>query len=96
MASSYLQGVDPRDPLASPVYGDYRGLPPLLVQAADTEALYADATRIADTARRDGVDVKLDTYTDTVHGFHMFNFLPESAAALERIGEFTATVCRAR
>ena len=92
IASSYLQGVDPRDPLASPVYGDYRGLPPLLVQAADTEALYADATRIADAARRDGVDVKLDTYTDTVHGFQMFNFLPESAAALERIGEFSATV----
>jgi salicylate hydroxylase len=94
MATSYLQGHDPRDPLASPVYGDLRGLPPLLVQAAENEALYADATRIVEAARRDGVGVELDSYPDSVHIFQVFDFLPESASALARIGEFAARVCR--
>jgi salicylate hydroxylase len=92
MATSYLQGHDPREPLASPIYGDYRGLPALLVQAAENEALYADAARMADAARRDGVQVEFDTYADTVHVFQMFDFLPESAQALTRISEFVRAV----
>jgi salicylate hydroxylase len=94
MATSYLQGHDPRDPLASPVYGDFCGLPPLLVQVAENEALYADAQRVADAARRDGVQVEVDRYPDTVHVFQMFDFLPEATAALVRIGEFAETVVR--
>jgi salicylate hydroxylase len=94
MATSYLQGHDPREPLASPIYGDYRGLPPLLVQTAENEALYADAVRMAEAARRDGVHVELDAYHDTVHVFHVFDFLPESRRALARISEFTQAVSR--
>lgn len=93
-AAGCLQGTDPRDPLASPIYGSFGGLPPLLVQVAENEALYADATRMADAARRDGVSVELDTYSDTVHVFQMFDFLPESTAALDRIAEFAVTVSR--
>ena len=92
MATSYLQGHDPRDPLASPVYGDFRGLPPLLVQVASNEALYSDAQRVADAARSDGVHVEVDQYPDTVHVFQIFDFLPEATAALSRIGEFAETV----
>ena len=92
MATSYLQGHDPRDPLASPVYGDFRGLPPLLVQVARNEALYSDATRVADATLRDGVHVEVDRYPDTVHVFQIFDFLPEATAALARIGEFARTV----
>jgi salicylate hydroxylase len=96
MAVRYLQGSDPRNPLASPVYGDFRGLPPLLIQVGENEALYDDATRMAAAARRDGVEVELDTYSDTVHAFPIFDFLPESAAALARIATFTASVAKAR
>jgi salicylate hydroxylase len=92
MATSYLQGHDPRDPLASPVYGDFRGLPPLLVQVAENEALYSDAQRVADAALRDGVRAEIDRYPDTVHVFQIFDFLPEATAALARIGEFAKTV----
>jgi salicylate hydroxylase len=94
MATSYLQGHDPREPLASPIYGDYRGLPPLLVQAAENEALYADAVRMVDGARRDGVEVALETYVDTVHVFQLFDFLPESMRALASISEFAQSVLR--
>lgn len=93
-AANYLQGSDPRAPLASPVYGDYRGLPPLLVQVAANEALYDDATRMVDAAHRDGVQAELDTYADTVHVFQMFDFLPESTEALQRISKFATQVAQ--
>jgi salicylate hydroxylase len=70
------------------VYGSYVGLPPLLVQVAENEALYSDAVRVVDAARRDGVEVELDLYQDSVHVFQIFDFLPESASAIRRIGEF--------
>ena len=92
MATSYLQGHDPREPLASPIYGDYAGLPPLLVQAAENEALYADAVRMVDAARRDRVEAELETYADTVHVFQLFDFLPESARALEKLSGFAQAV----
>jgi salicylate hydroxylase len=92
MASSYLQTHDPRDPLASPIYGSFAGLPPLLVQVAEDEALYSDAVRLADAARRDGVDVELDLYQDSVHVFQAFAFLPESASAIRRIEGFVRAV----
>lgn len=66
----------------------------MLAQVAENEALYADATRMADAARRDGVSVELDTYSDRVHVFQMFDFLPESTTALDRIAEFAVTVSR--
>ncbi len=92
MASNYLQAHDPRDPLVSPVYGSYHGLPAILVQAAENEALYSDAVRVADAARRDGVDVELDIHQDSVHIFQVFDFLPELASAIRRIGEFAGAV----
>jgi acetyl esterase/lipase len=71
---------------------DYRGLPPLLVQVAENEALYADAARMADAAHRDGVQVELDAYPDSVHVFQLFDFLTESTTALARIAEFATAV----
>lgn len=88
MATNYLQGHDPRDPYVSPVHGHYTGLPPILVQAATNEALLSDAQRVAEGARAAGVDVEVDLYDDSVHVFQIFDFLPESQKALERIGSF--------
>jgi hypothetical protein len=34
LAAAYLKGVDPRTPLASPLYTDLRGLPPMLIKSA--------------------------------------------------------------
>jgi salicylate hydroxylase len=88
MASTYLQTHDPADPLASPLHGSFLGLPPLLVQVAENEALYSDAVRLVDAARRDGVEVELDLYQDSVHVFQAFDFLPESTSAIQRIEGF--------
>jgi salicylate hydroxylase len=88
-ATSYLQGHDPLDPLASPVYGYFEKLPPLLIAVGRNESLFSDSVLIAEAARRDGVEVQLDIYDDTVHVFPMFDFLPEASQAVARIGDFT-------
>ncbi|MQA16031.1 MAG: alpha/beta hydrolase fold domain-containing protein [Pseudonocardiaceae bacterium] len=88
MAASYLQGQDPTTPLASPVYADLRGLPPLLIQASDVEALRDDALRLAAKAEGDGVDVEVDTYDDAVHMFPIFDFLSEAGRAVQQVGSF--------
>jgi len=85
-ADHYLAGADPKDPLASPVFGDLRGLPPLLVQAGTAEAIEDDAVRLAVATEAAGVPVTLELYDGMIHVWHAFApRLPEGTAAIERI-----------
>ena len=63
----YLQGHDPRDPLASPLHADLAGFPPLLVQVGSRERLLSDSTRFAAKADAAGVDVRLEVYDGCMH-----------------------------
>ena len=83
----YLEKTDPRNPLASPVFGDYRGIPPLLIQVGEHEMLRDDSIRVAKKARSDGIPVKLEVWPGMVHVFQIRGF-PESREAIKRIGEF--------
>ena len=87
MAAAYLDGHDPRTPLASPLYADLRGLPPLLVHVGTAETLLDDATRLAERARAAGVAVDLEVWDDMIHVWHAFApLLPEADEAVARIG----------
>jgi acetyl esterase/lipase len=89
LAKAYLGDTDPRTPLASPIYADLTGLPPLLIQVGTAEVLFDDATRLADRARAAGVDVILEPWDDMIHMWHSFAaILPEGQQAIDRIGEF--------
>jgi len=89
MAEAYLAGRDARTPLASPLYADLRGLPPLLVHVGTAETLLDDATRLAARARAASVAVDLETWEDMIHVWHAFApVLPESEAAIARVGEW--------
>jgi monoterpene epsilon-lactone hydrolase len=89
MATAYLQGQDPRTPLASPLHAQLKGLPPLLIQVGQAETLLDDATRLAERARMAGVDVTYEPWPDMIHVWQGFgSFLPEARQAIERIGEF--------
>jgi acetyl esterase/lipase len=46
----YLNGADPRTPLAAPIYADLKGLAPLLIQVGACETLLDDALRLAKVA----------------------------------------------
>lgn len=51
-ARIYLGEASPTDPFASPLYADLRGLPPLFIQASDSEVLLDDSARLAEKAAR--------------------------------------------
>ncbi len=85
----YLGKSDPKDPLASPVFGDYRGLPPLLIVAGEHEMLRDDAVRVAARARADGLAVTLEIWPGMFHVFQSHEpLLPEAKASIEHMAEF--------
>jgi len=89
LAETYLAGADPRSPLASPLYADLRGLPPLLVQVGTAETLLDDSRRLADRCREVGVEVSLEEWEGMPHVWHFFvSFLPEAQQAIARAGQF--------
>ncbi len=77
-----------RHPLASPVHGEYAGLPPLLLQVGTREVLLDDSTRVAAAARAAGVSVQLEIEDGAFHVWQAIPDLPESIDALKRIGAF--------
>lgn len=77
-ARHYLAGADPRDPLASPVFADLSGLPPLLIQVGSAEILLDDALALAARAGADGSPVRLDIWPDMPHVFLAFGFMLEA------------------
>ena len=89
MAADYLCGADPRDPLASPIFGDFSGLPPLLVVVGGYEVLLDDAVGLARRAAIGGVDVTLRIWAGMQHVFPIYaGFLPEADAAIAAIGSW--------
>jgi monoterpene epsilon-lactone hydrolase len=89
MAQQYLGDRDRRMPLASPLYADLHGLPPLLIQVGSAEVLLDDATRIADRAKAAGVQADLEVWDDMIHIWQIFApVLPEGQHAIERLGGF--------
>lgn len=88
-ARLYLQNAQPHEPLASPLYADLQGLPPLLIQVGSEEILLSDSTRLAENARRAGVEVTLEVWEGMQHVWHFAaNILPEARQAIEKIGQF--------
>lgn len=91
-AKLYLGDHDPRTPLASPLYADLDGLPPLLIQVGASEVLLDDATRLAERASKAGVETTLEVWPEMIHVWHTFAaILPEGHEAIARIGEFVRT-----
>jgi monoterpene epsilon-lactone hydrolase len=88
-ARDYLAGRDPKSPLASPVYGDLRGLPPLLIQVGSEEILLDDARELDRRARAQGVRSALEIWPEMIHVWHWFAAqLREGREAIAGLGEF--------
>jgi epsilon-lactone hydrolase len=87
--TAYTQDCDARDPLVSPIFGDLRGLPPLLIQAGADELLLSDATSFAEKARLASVDVTLEVYAGMWHVWQIYApYLPEADQALRSVARF--------
>ena len=85
----YIGDKDPRAPMASPLFADLKGLPPLLVQVGSIEVILDDSTRLAERAEAVGTDVELEVWDDMPHVWHLFApILSDGQKAIERVGDF--------
>lgn len=95
ISHTYSHRHDAASPLISPVYGDYQGFPPLLVQVGSTEVLRSDAERIHLRALECGVDSRLQIWEEMVHVFQALGgWLPEASQAIREMGSFVDRAVR--
>jgi acetyl esterase/lipase len=91
LVASYLGEIDPKNPLASALYGDLRGLPPVRVHVGDDELLLDDSRRYVERAVAAGVDAELGVWMGMPHGFVAYTREFDAARqALKSIGAFLA------
>ena len=91
----YVGDHDPMDSYISPLYGDFRGFPPMLIQVGSYEMLLSDSVSVAAKARLQGVRVRLSIYEGMFHVFQMAaKMMPESRRAWVEIGKFIELVDR--
>jgi monoterpene epsilon-lactone hydrolase len=90
-AAMYADGEKLTDPLLSPLFGDFRGFPPTLIQAGTHEILMDDSTRLHHNLQAAGVDSTLELYDGMCHVFQLYPF-PEAKAAIRSIQRFLHTL----
>ena len=89
MANLYLAKTPNTTPLASPLYGELSGLPPLLVQVGSAETMLDDSRRFVEKAKEAKVDVQIEVYKDMFHGWHgSAHILKDGEKAIKNIGLF--------
>ena len=88
-AELYMNELDPRHPLASPIFGNLTDLPPLLIQVGAAEPFYDDSIALDAIAKASGVETNLEIWPEMIHVWHYFYpMLTEGRQAITRIGEF--------
>ena len=94
---SYIGGADPRNPYLSPLFGDFSGFPPMLMQVGSYEVLLDDTAGAAAKAREAGVKVRLSVYDGMFHVFQMgLDLIPESREAWNEVEEYLRRVYNIR
>jgi acetyl esterase/lipase len=93
LARRWTSGLDPWDPLVSPVHGDFTGLPPLMIVTGSTEVLRDEARRVTERARRAGVPVTYEEWRRMPHVFPILaDVLPEARLAFRHMASFLNAV----
>ena len=87
--NEYVQDADPMDAYISPLFGDFRGFPPMLIQVGGNEMLLSDSVEAAARAKQQNVKVRLSVYEGMFHVFQMaYLNIPESKKAWAEVGRF--------
>jgi len=90
MAGAFLgEAGNRQDPLANPLHADLKHFPPIYIQTGAVETLLDDSRKLADLARKSGVDVTLEIVPEMQH---VFQFLAGTAtegdAAIRRLADW--------
>ncbi len=85
----YIADNDPKNPLLSPLFGNYKGLPPLFICVGTHEIHLNDCENVAKVAKENGVDVTLRRWEKMIHAFPILSPLfPEAKHAMTEICDF--------
>lgn len=85
----YLKEQNPNNPLVSPLFADFTGLPPMLIQVGSHDRLLDDSLRFAQKAKDNDVHVLLEIWDKMPHDFHLLvRILPEARRAIRQINYF--------
>ena len=85
----YVGDADPKDPRISPLFGDFYGFPPMLIQVGTDEMLLSDSISVAEKAKSAGVKVRLSVYPGMFHVFQMAGtIMDESKQAWAEVKRF--------
>jgi acetyl esterase/lipase len=84
----YCPNQDLGNPLLSPLFGNWTGLPPLLFHAGSTEMLLDDSVRAHDRATQSAVPAEIEVYVGLPHVWHMITWLPEAKLATRQVADF--------
>ena len=88
-AKRYLGDADPKAPLASPLYGDLSGLPPMMVFVSDNEVLRDDSLRLQENLEQAGVQSTLVQEKGLIHVWPIFpGRFPEAKKAIKQAAVF--------
>jgi acetyl esterase/lipase len=91
----YYAGQNPAQPYISPIFGDYQGFPPMLMQVGEYEMLLSDSEAVAAKAKEQGVSVQLHVYSGMFHVFQYGELLyPEAKQAWVEVGRFLRRVSK--
>lgn len=93
--SSYVGEANPENPYISPLFGEFYGFPPVLMQVGSYEVLLNDTIAVGNKLRKAGVKRRISVYQGMFHVFQMgLDLIPESRDAWEEVGEFLKIIYR--
>ena len=81
-----------KDPLLSPFYGDYHGLPPIFLSVSDSETLHDDTMILYDKLKKEGHLVMLEVKHGVCHAYQIMTYMPEAKETLDKTFAFLETI----
>lgn len=93
MVEAYAGEQELKNPLVSPLFGDFEGFPPTYIQVGENEILLSDSERLHQAFVDANVSVRMDMYPGMWHVFQM-SPVKAARAAMDKNAEFIYDICR--
>ena len=82
-----------KDPLVSPLFGSFKGFPPLYINVGTAEILEDDSRSLFKKAQEEGVDVTFEAGLHLMHVYPIFfSYFPEAENTLNNINKWIQTI----
>ena len=91
--AAYASGQDLKNPLISPLFGNFTGFPPTYIQVGSNELLLSDSLLLKKNLEKYHVPVRLEEYKGMWHVFQMSPF-KTAYDAMDQVAEFIFDICR--